>query len=336
MRLILQTLLFTVVFWNLENCFDCIDSGTSASDKEFSARGSRHWTRKRFDEKTALIGKTLLWCEELPSIVGVAEIENSRVLKNIIYSDVLRKCEYAFIHYESRDPRGIDTGLLYLKKDWEAIASYPLPVIMNGDTLRTRDILYACMQSRTDGSVWHFFVNHHPSKYGGGSSSERRLAAMETLRTSVDSLLDAGAKNIVAMGDFNDIPSGEAFARIEGSLVNLGANLINGEGNINFLGTSESIGTIRFKGKWELIDNFLVSPDLVARQEQLWETTSSKLSEPNHHKKRQKGSPMTILRPPFIMERDSRYPGEKPRRTYIGPRYNGGVSDHLPIKLELK
>jgi hypothetical protein len=34
---------------------------------------------------------------------------------------------------------------------------------------------------------------------------------------------------------------------------------------------------------------------------------------------------------PFLLEEDKKYGGMKPRRTYLGPRYLGGFSDHLPL-----
>ena len=37
-----------VVFWNVENFFDYTDQGTGESDAEWSSRGSRRWTKKRF------------------------------------------------------------------------------------------------------------------------------------------------------------------------------------------------------------------------------------------------------------------------------------------------
>ena len=44
---------------------------------------------------------------------------------------------------------------------------------------------------------------------------------------------------------------------------------------------------------------------------------------------------MDIFAPPFLLEPDAAWLGDKPRRTYVGPRYNGGLSDHLPIILKL-
>ena len=303
MKNIVSFLLFSIVFWNVENCFDYFDGGFSSSDREFSSRGTRHWTKRKFEEKLDAIGKTLLWCPESPPwIVGLAEIENDFVLRKLCRSDILRKFNYHYLHFESRDSRGIDVGLIFLEDSLELVKCYPLPVVHRdeatgkSDTLATRDILYACFRGRQDGQVHHIFVNHHPSKYGGSSSAPRRVAAMRTLRSSVDSLLAAGQTEIVAMGDFNDTPDAAAFSEIEGRLLNLGLSL-KGE------------GSIRFRGNWQLIDNFLVSADLAAKKR------------------------MEVLRPPFLLERDRQYPGEKPRRTYVGPRYNGGVSDHLPVMI---
>ena len=42
---------------------------------------------------------------------------------------------------------------------------------------------------------------------------------------------------------------------------------------------------------------------------------------------------MKIVQVPFLMTYDKKYPGVKPLRTYSGPRYVGGVSDHCPIVL---
>jgi hypothetical protein len=37
----------------------------------------------------------------------------------------------------------------------------------------------------------------------------------------------------------------------------------------------------------------------------------------------------------FLLEVDEVYLGYKIRRTLVGPRYNGGVSDHLPVILRV-
>ena len=291
--------LFSVVFWNLENYFDYSDSGGGPSDTEFSPHGAKRWTRKRFDRKTALIAKTILW-SGAPPVVGVAEVENRFVLQHLVKDDILRKFHYSFVHFESADHRGIDVGMLYRTDSFTVHKAWPIRL----GNVHTRDILYVCLKERSSGTLWHFFVNHHPSKFSGNAAtSSLRKQAMTLLRSSVDSLLAAGQTNIVAMGDFNDSPYSEAFTIVEGSLVNLGMRMVNEASNRN------NCGSIRYRGKWELIDNFLISKQL-----------DTKIR-------------METLRPPFLMEQDRSYPGEKPKRTFTGPRYNGGVSDHCPVKL---
>lgn len=290
---------FSIMSWNVENWFDNRDDGTGASDREFSPQGERHWTRKRLDRKTSMIAKTILWCDA-PSVIGFEEVENSRVLRNLIYSDPLRKIPYRIVHYDSPDPRGIDVALIYDSDSLSLVKSYPLPVLRGSGGSHTRDILYVCLRDRK-GLIWHFFVNHHPSKYSGSASSAGRDAAMSVLRHSADSLLACGQTRIVAMGDFNDTPSAESFRMMEGVMINAGR-----------LPEMAGEGSIRYRGQWELIDNFLLSPTLDGH------------------------FGLHVVKAPFLLERDRSFPGLKPKRTYIGPRYNGGVSDHLPLLLEFR
>lgn len=294
MKSICLTLLLSVVFWNLENCFDYFDGGVSPSDKEFSSFGDRHWNKKKFEKKTMMFGKTMLWAG-LPQVVGVCEVENDFVMHALCRSEALHKCSYRYVHFDSPDVRGIDVGLCYLSDSLSLVRAYPIRL----DSLQTRDILYVELAEKVSGIHWHFLVNHHPSKYGGPSSASRRRIAMEKLRCCSDSLIASGADHIVAMGDFNDVPSAEAFSVMDGVLVNLGKGLEH-----------SNSGSIRYRGNWQLIDNFLVSGPLASTMY------------------------MEVLRPPFLLERDRQWPGEKPLRTYTGPRYKGGVSDHLPVLLK--
>jgi len=292
-------LLISIVFWNVENCFDYFDGKTSDSDSQFSSYGEKHWSKKKFYAKIETIGKTVLWAG-IPDVVGFAEVENAWVVRKICESEVLHKCGYRYVHFDSPDKRGIDVALIYRAETMEKISAYPLRI----DSLQTRDILHVELKEKGNGAFWHIFVNHHPSKLGGDKTGDqRRKTVMMTLRKSVDSLINLGATNIVAMGDFNDTPDGDAFKVICPPLVNLGQDLLT-TGS-----ATKDIGTIRYNGQWELIDNFLLSPTVSQTYQ------------------------MSVARPPFLMEYDRQRPGEKPRRTYIGPRYNGGVSDHLPIIL---
>ena len=288
-----------VVFWNVENFFDYTDQGTCGSDAEWSSQGVRRWTRKRFQAKCDAMAKSLFWIGEkygsMPDVIGLAEVENSNVLWRLLNDTMLRKCGYKTVHYDSMDRRGIDVALLYRDSVFDLINSS----VTTPDLEATRDILQMCLRDRT-GQRINLIVNHHPSKYGGSEVSEgRRIAAMNALKRLCDSLsvADPGVP-VIAMGDFNDTPDAVQFKILDGVLSNKADSLYKA-----------GRGTIRYQGKWELIDMFMVSADLACK------------------------SFMDILEVPFLMTYEKKYPGMKPLRTYSGPRYLGGVSDHCPIVL---
>ena len=290
-----------VVFWNVENFFDYFDGGTGDSDKEFSSTGARHWTKKKFYAKCDAVAKTVFWLTDrygrMPDVIGLAEVENRGVLTRMLGSTLMRKYDYGIVHRESGDRRGIDVALLYRKSVMDTLSTSFVTPVYEGKSMQTRDILHAKM-SLADGSVADFIVNHHPSKFGGEEESRgRRNAAMETLKHLCDSLK---GDQMIVMGDFNDTPVAEQFRMLDGLLVNKAEGL-----------HQRREGTIRYEGKWELIDMFMTSPSLAAE------------------------SRMEIVRVPFLMTYEKKHPGEKPLRTYVGPRYTGGVSDHCPIVLRV-
>ena len=292
-----------VVFWNVENFFDYIDQGTGESDAEWSSRVARRWTKKRFQTKCDGVAKSLLWIGEIygkmPDIIGLAEVENRNALWRLLNNTLLRKCGYKIVHFDSADRRGIDVALLYKEYSFRKVSHSTVTPSLDGEKMDTRDILQVCLEDRT-GQRINLIVNHHPSKYGGSEASEgRRNAAMMALKEMCDSLsaADSGVP-VIAMGDFNDTPDGEQFEILNGVFVNMSDSLFQA-----------GRGTIRYQGKWDLIDMFLVSS---------WMADNSS---------------MDIVEIPFLMTYERKYPGMKPLRTYSGPRYVGGVSDHCPIVL---
>ena len=295
-----------VMFWNLENFFDYVDSGAGDSDTEFSPQGQRRWTRSRFYTKCNAVSKAILWIADnrgrIPDVICMAEVENLFVVKSIARSPVLRKYGYAAVHYDSPDHRGIDVALMYRKEIFEELSSRPCRIYdRDSILLHTRDILCVSLKDRRNGVCTSFLVNHHPSKYGGAAVSvPKREAAMKMMLAVCDSLDDAGCRNVICMGDFNDTPDSPLFDFTGKRLVNMAVPLFD-----------RGQGTIRYRGKRDLIDMFIVSED-VARV-----------------------SGMEICRVPFLTVWDNSFAGEKPFRTYSGPRYIGGVSDHCPILLKI-
>ncbi|MDE7127407.1 MAG: hypothetical protein K2O58_05895 [Bacteroidales bacterium] len=313
----------SAMFWNLENFFDCIDNGGSDSDREFSPGGQRHWTRSRFYAKCNGIAKTIFWVQDLlgglPDVVGLAEVENRLVLNSLLKGTALRKTDYAIVHFDSPDPRGIDVALLYRTDVFRKISSNPCRIYdSEGRIVRTRDILCVELCRKSDGRTMYFLINHHPSKFGGASASHsRRMSAMARMKDICDSIVLSCAEgadsspaclaerykavHIISMGDFNDTPDNGLFSIFDGYMANLA--------DVPF---RKGEGTIRYAGKWDLIDMFLVSSGIAD------------------------GYVQEILYPPFLMTEDRTHGGQKPLRTYSGPRHEGGVSDHCPIVMRRK
>ena len=373
------------MFWNVENFFDWRNDSTTVSDAEFSAQGERHWTWKRFQAKANAFAKALLWVEgetgRLPDVVGLAEVENAFVLRQVLQKTALRKLDYRYVHYNSPDQRGIDVALLYRSSVLELLDSKPCHLYAADSLLATRDILLCVFRrivpdtpsvvpgtssvisdtsaavpvvpsdipeipavipgltgNLPDGhdGVFAVLVNHHPSKYGGASESEpRRRIAVERLRFLADSLSAAGIDRIIACGDFNDTPANPVFHLLEPTLRPLHLDLYR-----------RGFGTIKYDGKWDLIDHFYVSPGWTSSPSggSLSASSSPSLSPSSSSTSSAIPSPapplapsptMRLLRIPFLLTRDTVHSGEKPLRTYTGPRHTGGVSDHLPILLEV-
>ncbi len=283
-----------VMFWNLENFFDWRNDSTSVSDAEFSSHGERRWTKKRFYAKCNAIAKGILWAagEEggPPDVIGFAEVENSFVLRRLLQSTALAKLDYKIVHYDSPDPRGIDVALLYRTSRLKLVGSKPCHLYMDSTVMATRDILLAHFTIQ-DGEDLAVLVNHHPSKYGGASSGPRRLKAVERLKSVKDSLENAGVTRILAIGDFNDTPDNPSYELL-------------GMENRSLPLHRKGQGTIKYDGRWELID-LVFATGLDAG--------------------------MSIVHIPFLEEPDGAHGGTKPLRTYTGPRYRSGVSDHCPV-----
>ena len=319
-----------VMFWNVENFFDWRNDSTTVSDMEFSAAGERHWTWKRFQAKANAFAKALFWVEagtgRLPDIIGLEEVENAFVLRQVLQKTALRKLDYKYVHYDSPDRRGIDVALLYRSSRLELLDSKPCHLFAADTVMATRDILLCVFQR--DSAKVAVLVNHHPSKYGGAAESEpRRRIAVERLRFLTDSLAAVGIDRIVAGGDFNDTPDNPVFGLLEPVLRPMHMDLFR-----------RGLGTIKFDGKWDLIDHIYVSPAFM--EAPVFAPASDSSSGNVDRKTDQAGNPSTrvrmqILRIPFLLTRDTVHSGEKPLRTYTGPRHTGGVSDHLPVLLEV-
>ncbi|MBP5211103.1 MAG: endonuclease/exonuclease/phosphatase family protein [Bacteroidales bacterium] len=292
-----------VVFWNLENYFDAKDDPLT-EDEEFTPRGTYHHTYRRYQAKRNLIAKGIIAIAHqcggvLPALIGFAEVENRAVLEDLLQNTPLAKGDYSVVHQDSPDPRGIDVALLYDRERFSVISREFIRI----EDFSTRDILHVRGVVKESADTMDVFVNHWPSKRSGASSSDsRRETVAAVLKEAVLKL--ASTERILIMGDFNDTSGSDVLVRFcsETGLKNIAASVENRDS-----------GSLKYQGKWELIDQFIVSPALEAEIEEC-----------------------SVFRADFLLEADTSYLGVKPFRTYIGPRYNGGASDHLPILLRSK
>lgn len=311
---------YRIVFYNVENLFDPRDE-PGKNDEEFTPPGKNHWTTTRLNKKAMMVYRAIVSASggHFPDIIGLAEIENLWVLEYLLKQTPFKEADYGIVHKESPDPRGIDVALLYRKKSVKP-ADYEFIPISGSDPARfvSRDILY--FRAGMGGEKIGFFVNHWPSRSGGylESVGKRNRTAL-LLRKKLDSLLlyNSGSK-LLLMGDFNATPEEECFTKFlrafvepvspkSGTLVNLSGPWL-----------TKGWGTIRTKGQWEIFDQFICTPNLLNDKGLHISTAGAK-----------------ICMEPFLLEEEKRYLGKKPFRTYLGPVYHGGVSDHLPISVTL-
>jgi len=130
---------FTAAWWNVENLFDTRDD-PATNDDEFTPEGERRWTRRRLANKVNGIYKTLAMMD-LPDVVGLGEVENKFVLRELCQGTPLSRVPYRYVHYDSPDRRGIDVALIYRTDRFTVTASRPVNVSDSNENYFTRDIL---------------------------------------------------------------------------------------------------------------------------------------------------------------------------------------------------
>lgn len=312
---------FRIAFYNAENFFDTFVDSTN-SYNEFTPDGDQRWTYHRYKQKRTNLFKTLAALGEgtLPAIVGFCEVENEFVLRDLINKTPLKTGNYEVVHYESPDRRGIDVGLIYRKDRMRLFTSQAIRLHDTTDIeFRTRDILFSGFIIEND--TIYTYINHWPSRYGGQVETipKRRLAA-QTLRKHVDSLQNVkNNAKIVIMGDFNDSPDDESITKWLNAFPSGSGN----ENSLIHLFTDPRElgydGTLKHQHSWQIFDQIIISPALKHASQGLTYVYGS----------------ATIFTAPFLLMDDERHLGKKLNRTYTGPTYLGGFSDHLPVYIDI-
>ncbi len=310
-------------FYNVENLFDTKDN-PDKEDNAFLPDSEKEWTEERYQKKLVDLSKVLsaMGNGRAPSIIGVSEVENKQVMLDLIEKTPLRGKGYAVVHEDSKDVRGIDVGLIYDSNVFKHLNHksifVELPERFKDEP--SRDILYTRGKWLPTDEILHIFINHWSSRRKGQELSEpKRMACARTARAAIDKIMekDPDAK-IILMGDFNDEPRNNSL--VKG--LQAGLHPENPEPgrlyNLSFDHEKEGRGTYNYRGDWNMLDQVVVSSSLLTDDKGL------------HTSNADDG----IFKADFMIYHDKK-DGEKPSKTYGGPNYYGGYSDHFPIYVDV-
>jgi len=306
-----------LAFYNMENFFDYINDPNNAGDDEFTPSGTYHYTEQIYDQKLHNLATVLQQLgQEVtpdgPALIGCAEIENDKVLQDLIAQPEIKDRHYRFVHFDSPDERGIDVALIYNPKYFRVIEANAIPVNISGTGGKetTRDVLHVF--GILGGDSVHVFVNHWPSRRGGeAASAPKRAIAAQVNKHCVDSLLARKpTTKIIVMGDLNDDPTnasvmkvleakGEKESVMQTDLYNPFVKLYQ-----------NGIGTLAYDDKWDLFDQIIFSGEWLKNDS--WSFYKAE-----------------IFNKDFLIEKFGQYKGY-PHRSFEGTEWNNGYSDHFP------
>lgn len=315
----------TIGFYNVENLFD-LEDDPDRNDAEFLPGGAYGWSQEHLDTKLENLATVIseLGDDDGPEVLGLAEVENRAVVEMLCKHPLLKKHKYEVVHSESPDPRGIDCALVYKKKDFLPLyhKTYSIDFSDVNPDVKSRDILLVKGLIGKEREVT-FVVNHWSSRRGGPeASSWKREKAATVLRHVLDSIqeLDPQA-NVVIMGDFNDEPQDKSIRGILKSgkdaqeATNTG--LYNAFAKLKIDGN----GTLKYKGRWDLFDQIMVTTPMTRPNALLhYIDCSGSIYNPKWMRVQKEGD--------WI---------DAPKRSHIRKKfYPDGYSDHFPVYIHLE
>lgn len=309
--------LASIVFYNVENLFDTIDD-PEKKDEDFLPSSDKKWNTKRYLEKLEKLSQVLTHDQpKNPVFIGLAEVENRFVVRDLMKTGRLAETKYRVAHFESPDVRGIDVALAFDHDRFHMTYKKAIPIrLSDNPDFKTRDILYV-KGVFYDSSEIHLFVNHWSSRRGGQKESEhKRVEAAKVLKSYVDSLraIDNMA-SIVIMGDFNDYPSNRSVYQVLGAKEKeSNSHLVN----LMIPYHDRGEGTHNYQGDWGALDQLIVSRSMLDEKGLDIQGNEVKI----------------LYDEQFLYTKKD---GSKtPNRTYGGNSYFGGYSDHLAISAVLE
>ncbi|MBK8955474.1 MAG: hypothetical protein IPM34_07960 [Saprospiraceae bacterium] len=306
-------------FYNLENLFDTHDD-PDVQDEEFTPGGEKNWTTDKYQDKLDRLSKVIrsiqTELQNIPlAILGVCEIENQKVLEDLVRHPAIKDKYYKIVHRNSRDFRGIDVGLLYRSDLFHVIQVKAYPVVLPPDGEReriTRDILL--IKGMLQDQLLFITVNHWPSRRGGEMITKpfREEAARINKKLSDSIRLQHPEAGMLVMGDLNDNPSDNSLISVLSAKSRRNGLDAFDFYNPFFENYQKGEGTGAFNDSWGLFDQILISENMLGTKS-IWKFRKNR-----------------IFRKTFMLEREGHYKNY-PKRTFSGNIYNYGYSDHFPV-----
>ena len=302
-----------IAFHNCENFFYPKNDSTTLDD-EFTPSSGRHWTWDRFNKKKDDLAKLYIDIGKgnMPAIIGLCEVEGKQVLNSLCLDSPLRKGSYEYVHYDSKDIRGIDVALIYRKDKFKLVTSENIRIEENYIIDEpTRDILYVF--GLLNKVPLHIFVIHAPSRRNRDKNKPLRKAIFEEIYHRAKKITDASEANIIIMGDFNDNPWDKSV--VEGFRTK---RINDNEPILTNLMTKNKnkTGSYVYSNDILSFDQFLVSKPLLERIE-----TGDTISH--------------VFIPLYMIDTNPKLSKPIPFSTYKSYKYQGGISDHYPIYFEI-
>ena len=333
--------LHTIAFYNLENLFDTINDPIINDEEYLPAKG---WTNKNYRKKLDNLSRVLIEIgtsnqqKSSPTIIGVCEIENRRVLEDLVKHPRLIDKNYKIVHFDSPDKRGIDTGFLYDPKHFNPTSFVNVPLYVYSDAgkstkkekteetddletfdkntyrIYTRDQLL--VTGFLDGEEVSFIVNHWPSRSGGEKkSSPYREAAGALNRKIIDSLfkINPNAK-VITMGDLNDGPYNKSVKKEIGAVAKKEDLKKLGVFNPMEEMSNNGIGSLAYRDSWDLFDQILLTEPYINKDYTSWTFWKA-----------------GVYNKDFLIQKEGQYKGYPLRNSNGVP----GFSDHFPVYVYL-
>ena len=316
---------YAVGFYNQENLFDtCHDAGKN----DYEYLPAKGWNSEKYTSKLKNMSRALadMGTDVLPdagcAFIGLAEVENANVLRDLTAQPPLKARNMQFCHIEGPDKRGIDCALLYNPALFTVKNVKLVPYVQElakDSAFYTRGFL--TVRGEMAGDDVAVIVCHWPSQFSG--SFYRESGARQT-KAVKDSLLRLNPEmKVFVMGDMNDDPTSKSMYEVlraqpeisevgEGDMYNPWYNIL----------AKEEKGTLYYRGKWNLFDQIVLTPNLLNKDGK--KKGYSSLKYWNHQ----------VFRRDYLLQQEGHYKGA-PLRTKAGGKWLNGYSDHLPVVLYL-